>query len=113
MPVEVCNYSRSTLGGGKFVVLVPNADAAGGLVLFSDFSRDFQHRDIVRRWETAAGRTVSQAGLRVRGGGWWKMESDCLVLYGRSAAYGRFDPAWLAAALRPGMFGTEARIEVR
>lgn len=113
MPVEVCNYSRGVAGGGKFVVLMPQADATDGVVLFSDFTRDFQHRDIVRRWETAAGRTVSQAGMRVRGGGWWKMERDCLVLYGRSAAYGRFDPAWLAAALQPGMFRSEARIDIR
>lgn len=112
MPVEVRNYSRGVASGGKFVVLESDAGEVDGLVLFSDFTLDFQHRDIVRRWEAATGQTVAQAGLRVRGGGWWRMEGDCLVLYGQSAAYGKFDAAWLEAALRPGMVAAETRIAI-
>ena len=92
MPVTVCNYILHPGSGGKFVVLVPVDGSEDGIIAFSDFSRDFQHRDIVRRWEKAAGGTAAEQGMRVAGGGWWKFEGDLLILYGQSADFGRFNP---------------------
>ncbi len=113
MPAIVANYIRNPSAGGKFVVLMP-LDGADGVVALSDFSRDFQHRDIVTRWEEGRKSSLSALGLRVAGGGWWKYEaSGLLVLYGQSGAYGRFDRAWLRENLRPGMVGRETRIDVR
>lgn len=109
----VCNYIRNPGSGGKFVVLVSRDDTESGVAVFSDFSRDFQHRDIVDRWEAGRKATVAASGLRMAGGGWWKLEDDLLVVYGQSAAYGRFDPAWLRARLRPGMVMSETRVDVR
>lgn len=113
MPLVVCDYIASVASGGKFVLLVPRDGGDGGVAAFSDFSRDFQHRDIVSRWERGRGATVAASGMRVAGGGWWKYENDLLILYGQSAAYGRFDPAWLRERLRPGMVRHERAIDVR
>lgn len=114
MPVTVRNYIRDAARGGKFVVLVRDDDPAAGGVVFSDFTRDFQHYDIVRRWETEAKTTVAQSDLRVAGGGWWKYEgTDTLVVYGQSAAYGRFEPSWLRERLLPGMLLREKSVDVR
>lgn len=114
MPVVVANFIRVPHAGGKFVVLRPGEGEEDGIILFSDFTRDSQHFDIVRRWEAGAGTSIAAAGLRTAGGGWWKYETpSLLVLYGRSAAFGRFDAAWVRDNLRPGMTGTETRLEVR
>lgn len=113
MAITVANYIVDPGIGGKFVVLALRDDPAEGMVLFSDFSRDFQHHDIVRRWEEGHKASVHAAGYRVAGGGWWKLEGDMLVLYGQSAAYGRFDPTWVRERLQPGMVLHEARLDVR
>lgn len=113
MPVTVCSYIRTAGQGGKFIVLQEQADPDSGILVFSDFTRDFQHYDILMRWQQGRGATAPAAGLRVAGGGWWKMEGDMLVVYGQSAAYGRFDPDWVRERLQPGMLLTEARIDVR
>lgn len=112
MPVTVCNYIINKASGGKFVVLVPDGEG-DGVVALSDFSRDFQHRDIVRRWEKASGGALPEKGMRVAGGGWWKYEGDLLILYGQSADYGRFDPVWVRERLKPGMVDCETKIDVR
>lgn len=113
MPVTVVNYAKTAGSGGKFIVLVRKDAPEDGIMVFSDFTRDFQHHDILMRWQRASTVPPDAAGLRVDGGGWWKMEGDMLVIYGQSAAYGRFDPDWVRARLVPGMFMTEARIDVR
>lgn len=113
MPVKVVNYARNQQGGGKFVVLVNRDDGDSGLALFSDFTRDFQHADIVRRWRQSENASPEQAGLRIAGGGWWKVEDGILILYGQSAAYGRFDPDWLRSRIVPGTVFHEAKIDVR
>lgn len=113
MPTTVCNYILNADSGGKFVVIVSPDESDSGIVAFSDFSRDFQHRDIVRRWEKAVGATLAGQGRRVAGGGWWKYEGDMLILYGQSADFGRFDPQWLRERLRPGMIHRETSIDVR
>lgn len=113
MPVTVCNYIRNPASGGKFVVFLPGDGSDAGVLALSDFTRDFQHYDIVRRWENVMKTTLAGQGLRVAGGGWWKYEGDMLILYGQSAAYGRFDPAWLRERLTPGMILHETRIDVR
>lgn len=110
MPVEVRNYVRQIAAGGKFVVLEATDGGRNDLFLISDFSRDGQHMDIVRRWERAEGKTVSEARLQVQGGGWWKQTGDTLMLYGRSAAYGRYDTGWVERHILPGMVGTETNI---
>ena len=111
--LTVCNHIKSAGTGGKFVILVSATDAGDGVLVLSDFTRDFQHRDIVARWERGAGASVAASGLRIAGGGWWKMEGDTLVLYGQSAAYGRFDPDWLRQRLTPGTVLQERTVEVR
>ena len=114
MPFAICNYAGDRKLGGKFVVLLSREDPDDGILVLSDFSRDFQHRDIVMRWESSTGRSVSVAGLKVAGGGWWKYEMpDQLIVYGQSAAYGRFDPSWLRERLVPGAVFGEERIDVR
>lgn len=113
MAVTVANYIVNSGVGGKFVVLRLRDDPDSGILLFSDFSRDFQHHDIVRRWEEANRSSVHASGYNVAGGGWWKFEGDALVVYGQSAAYGRFDPVWVRERLRPGMVLYEARLDVR
>lgn len=128
MPVVVANFIRNPHAGGKFVILRSRMKGEGkgegegggdededdGVVLFSDFTRDSQHVDLVRRWETGNKTTLAAAGLKPCGGGWWKYETpSLLVLYGRSAAFGRFDAAWLRDCLTPGMVGAETRLEVR
>lgn len=111
--LTISNYIKSPDSGGKFVVIVSRDDPDFGVIVFSDFTRDFQHRDIVRRWEAGRKATVTASGLRMAGGGWWKLEGGLLVVYGQSAAYGRFDPAWLRARLQPGMVLNETRIDIR
>ena len=111
--LTVCSYIKNPGSGGKFVVIVSREDPDSGVAVFSDFTRDFQHRDIVARWEAGRKATVAASGMRLAGGGWWKLEGDLLVVYGQSAAYGRFDPAWLRERMRPGMVLNESRIDVR
>ena len=114
MPVIVANYILNLSAGGKFVVLMSLNDSDAGVLVLSDFSRDFQHRDIVRRWENGRKSSLAAEGLRVAGGGWWKYQDDSiLVLHGRSIDYGRFNPVWLKKNLVPGMVGREIRIDVR
>lgn len=114
MGLTVVNFIRNPDVGGKFVVLLPRAGGDDGMLVLSDFHRDFQHVDIVARWEVTHHATLAAAGLRVAGGGWWKYEGGgLLVLYGQSAAYGRFDPAWLRPRVAPGMIGHEEKIYVR
>ena len=114
MPVSICNFIRNPRAGGKFVIMAPCGGDDGGIIVLSDFSRDFQHSGIVARWEESRKSTLAGEGLRVMGGGWWKFEdTDTLVFYGQSAAYGRFDPRWLRERLSPGMILTEKRIDVR
>lgn len=113
MPVTVCNYVVNPAAGGKFVVLMPEERSAPAIVAFSDFGRDFQHRDIVTRWERGNRATLAGRGLRVAGGGWWKYEGDRLLLYGQSGDYGRFDPAWLRGCFAPGMLFHEKTVDVR
>jgi hypothetical protein len=113
MGLTIHSYVKNPGANGKFVVLLQPGNDDGILVL-SDFTRDFQHRDVVARWETEAGRGLAASGLRVAGGGWWRYETpDFLILYGQSAAYGRFDPKWLRERFRPGMVGAESRIDIR
>lgn len=114
MPINVINYAKSIQAGGKFVVLRRRADADFGVILFSDFTQDFQHADIVRRWQRATGTSPQEAGCHIAGGGWWKMEEGgVLVLYGQSAAYGRFDRGWLKGRLPTEQIFHESRIDVR
>lgn len=114
MPVTVCNYIREPASGGKFVVLRPRTADDSGIVVFSDFTLDFQHRDIVSRWESRNKATLAASNMTVAGGGWWKYDDGgTLVLYGQSAAYGRFDPLWMRTHLRPGMVRHEKDIDVR
>lgn len=114
MPVTVCNFVKNAGQGGKFIVLLEEADSDAGIIVFSDFTLDFQHNDILARWRRGrGGETPAALGFRLAGGGWWKMEGDMLVVYGQSAAFGRFEPAWVRARLRPGMFLTEATVDVR
>lgn len=112
MAVDIVSYAASRGAGGKFVVLVAESDPDAGVMVFSDFTRDFQHVDIVRRWERAGGKSVSASGYRVAGGGWWRFEGETLVVYGRSAAFGRFDPEWARSRLRAGTVMGESRIDV-
>lgn len=107
MALQIVDFTRNRNAGGKFVVLVKQDDPDERILLVSDFSRDAQHADIVRRWERTRDCTLAAAGFRTAGGGWWKMAGASAVeLSGRSAAYGRFDPEWLQNALRPGdLFG--------
>ncbi len=112
MPLEIVSYVTNPGAGGKFVVLVPRGGDDGGALLFSDFTRDFQHADIVRRWEKARGVSASSSGRAISGGGWWRMEGTRLILYGQSAAYGRFDPVWVRARLEAGTVMAESRIDV-
>lgn len=113
MPVTVCNYIRQVGSGGKFVVLRPKGADDPGIVVFSDFSQDFQHRYIVERWERDNKTSLAGAGLVVAGGGWWIYKEPMLVLYGQSAAYGRFDPAWLRERLSAGMVLNETLLDIR
>ncbi|MCC8164979.1 MAG: hypothetical protein LIQ31_02220 [Planctomycetes bacterium] len=111
MPLPVHNFTRSTASGGKFVVLLNTRDAESGAFLISDFSVDSQHPDPVRRCDRGTGLPLRDHGLAVRGGGWWKLDGGRLVLYGRSAAYGRFDPDWLRQRLETGsVFGEETLV---
>ncbi|MDR0361637.1 MAG: hypothetical protein LBJ46_02975 [Planctomycetota bacterium] len=103
MAVIVRNFSRSPRAGGKFVVLRRRDDPDEGIAAFSDFTLDTQHADIVRRLGSAMGMSPAESGWRVDGGGWWKLEDGRILrLYGRSAAYGVYDSAWLRGALRAG-----------
>ena len=113
MPVTVCSFIKVTNSGGKFIVLRDPDNDDNGIVVLSDFMRDFQHRDILSRWREANKTTPEKSGLRVAGGGWWKLENALLVLYGQSAAYGRFDPQWLRQHIQPGSVLTESAIDVR
>lgn len=112
MSLEIVSYVTNPGSGGKFVVLVVQDDPESGIMLFSDFTRDFQHHDIVRRWEQARGASVESSGYRVSGGGWWRLEDGMLILYGQSAAYGRFDPNWVRPRVTAGTIMTENRIDV-
>lgn len=111
--MTVRNYAKTPGSGGKFIVLVRKDAPEDGELVFSDFTLDFQHHDILMRWQRTNGATAEAAGLRVAGGGWWKLEDGMLILYGQSAAYGRFDPSWIRGRLAPGMFMTETEIDVR
>lgn len=113
MPATVRNFARSAGAGGKFIVLRKKDNPDDGIVVFSDFTRDFQHYDILVRWRQTGGTTLESSGLRVDGGGWWKTEGSVLVVYGQSAAYGRFDPSWLRPRLLPGMLFAETAVDVR
>lgn len=113
MALTVANYIASAGAGGKFVVLVDAKDAEDGVLALSDFTKDFQHADIVRRWERANKTSVAEAGYRVDGGGWWKIEGGLLILYGQSAAYGRFRPDWLRPKIQAGMVANETAVDVR
>lgn len=113
MPITVCNFILDVRAGGKFVVLLPRSDELEGIVAFSDFTRDFQHRHIVERWEKAEGGSLSSRGLRVAGGGWWKLEGDVLILYGQSADFGPFDRPWLRQRFAPGMLAGERAVDIR
>lgn len=113
MPVTVLNYIRNPGMGGKFILLLDKTDPDSGLAVFSDFSRDFQHHDILMRWQETHRTTLAQSPFRIAGGGWWKAEGGRLVVYGQSAAYGRFDPDWLRPRLLPGMVLHETEIDVR
>ncbi len=107
MPITVANFVRQRGRGGKFVVLVTEGGGEDWFVL-SDFSLDSQHRDIVERWLSGRGASLSSLGLTTYGGGWWKYHPDTnrLELYGTSAAYGRYDATWLEQRLAPGsVFG--------
>lgn len=112
MPITVCNYIENPGAGGKFVVLFRSDADEDGAVAFSDFTRDSQHRHIVARWEKARASTLPAAGMRVAGGGWWKLEGECLVLFGQSVDYGPFDRKWLQDRLRPGMVMRETAIKI-
>ncbi len=100
--MTVLDFSRQTAAKGKFVVLrYPNRDR-DGIVLFSDFSQDSQHVDILRRWEITHSTSLAAAGLTIAGGGWWiKAGAGTLVLYGSSAAFGRFNRDLLRHELTP------------
>jgi hypothetical protein len=111
--MTVRNYVKSSGSGGKFIVLANRSDPDDGVIVFSDFTLDFQHHDILMRWQQTNKTTPEASGLSVAGGGWWTLENGMLILYGQSAAYGRFDPAWVRERLAPGMFLTETRIDVR
>lgn len=114
MALIISNFIQDANSGGKFVVLMPRDGSDGGVMALSDFTRDFQHRDIVARWEKTNKTTLSASGLRVAGGGWWKFESPgLLAIYGQSGDYGRFDPAWLRRHLQPGMLLHETRLDIR
>lgn len=114
MAATVFSYIVNPGAGGKFVVMLRREDAGAGALVFSDFTRDFQHSDIVGRWRLDQRLTPEAAGYRVAGGGWWKYENpDFLVLYGQSAAYGRFDAGWVRSRLQAGMVGGETRLDVR
>ena len=82
--------------GGKFIVLRTLYGQAKTLVLFS---QDPWHRDIAVRWQQRTGVLLHDAGLRVTGGGRWRLEEDGeqLRLYGESSAYGGFDASALQA----------------
>ena len=114
MAFEVRNFSRSgkRAGSGKFVILRTSADPESGMALFSDFSLDSQHRDIVARWERSAAAGLAEGGFRFRvaGGGWWRLDGPELSLFGSSARYGGFDRGWLKARLTPGQVFGETRI---
>lgn len=111
MPLEIVNYITAPDARGKFVTLVSREDSDDGIILFSDFTQDFQHADIVRRWRATAPAALA-ANHKVTGGGWWRMENATLVLYGQSSAYGRFDPAWIRSRLKAGSVLTESRVDV-
>lgn len=113
MPITVCNYVKNVAAGGKFVALAFRDAREGSIVVFSDFSRDSQHRHIVSRWEKGRGATLPASGMRVAGGGWWKLEEGILILYGQSVDYGPFDREWLRERLRPGMVFHETDVEIR
>ncbi len=113
MPATVCSYVKTSGSGGKFIVLVNRDDPDSGVIVFSDFTLDFQHYDILARWRQTNNTTLDASNLSVAGGGWWKIEDAMLILYGQSAAFGRFDPAWVRERLSPGMFLTETKIDVR
>lgn len=105
MSITIFDFSRQTAAKGKFVVLRTVKEAGDGIVLFSDFSQDSQHVDILRRWERTHSTSLAAAGMVTAGGGWWKkVGATTLVLYGSSAAFGRFDRAWLRQRLTPGDF---------
>ena len=111
MPLQVLNFVQTRSAGGKFVVLKKCDDPERGLILFSDFSRDSQHADIVRRWEKTSHTTLAASGLKTFGGGWWAMgDGGILKLYGQSAAYGHFDRIWVGKHLRSGSVFNEEKI---
>jgi hypothetical protein len=102
MSITVFDFSRQAAAKGKFVVLRKTKGAGDGIVLFSDFSQDSQHVDILRRWERTHSTSLAAAGMVTAGGGWWKrIGTTTIVLYGSSAAFGRFDRAWLRERLTP------------
>ncbi len=112
MTADIVNYAASREAGGKFVVLVAQDAPENGILLFSDFTKDFQHVDILRRWERTEKKSASAAGHRTAGGGWWRFEGETLVLYGRSAAFGRFDAEWVRSRLRAGTVMGERSVDV-
>lgn len=63
--LTVVNYVRQIGAGGKFIVLAPPAGAPGGVVVFSDFTRDTMHDRILKRWraDTAPARPELRPGM--------------------------------------------------
>lgn len=112
MPMTVVNYVKTPQAKGKFILLRKPDDEQRGILVFSDFTLDSQHYDILSRWQRTNNTTLADSGLSVRGGGWWRVEDSKLILYGQSAAFGRFDSVWVRDRMRPGMFMTETGVDV-
>lgn len=112
MPVTVVNFVRRVDAGGKFVLLRSRTDPDAGVLAFSDFTRDSQHRDIVDRWRSVLDAGGAGTDFRPSGGGWWKFDSNegTLLLYGQSAAYGRYQREWLEDHLPRGPVMGETRL---
>ena len=45
-------------------------------------------------WEALPDLFRAPSGVKIAGGGWFRLEGKMLLLYGQSRAYGKFDPGW-------------------